>query len=221
MLIFNFGGSASVVIDEKIIRLEVNSGLIIRPWQFHMYQDLNEANLSWLYVTFEINEPSPLKARGGNIFTITPEILNDLYSLTHNFLNKDESLIPLRTACIIAELTKQKKLTPSNTGLPQLMQRTVEWIHNHLHEPFLIEDIAKDMAISESRLRTLFREHVGISLGRHIKLARIHRAKVLLQDQHLPIKEVAYQSGFGSEQSFCRAFAQEEDTTPNSFRKRQ
>ena len=72
--------------------------------------------------------------------------------------------------------------------------------------------------LSESRLRALFKETAGISLGSHIQNYRLNRAMALLRTTKLPISEIAEEAGFGSPQAFSRIFRKELGHTPQAYR---
>ena len=83
-----------------------------------------------------------------------------------------------------------------------------------------IEEIAKQIYLSNSRFSHLFKEQVGVSPGKYSKLVRMRRAAHLLSRTLLSIKEIANLSGFGSESHFFSDFKSLYGLSPSMFRKR-
>jgi len=81
-----------------------------------------------------------------------------------------------------------------------------------------ISDIADAMGYSGSRLRVLFKQAAGITLGAYIKNFRLNRAMSLLRTSTLSISEIANEAGFASPQAFSRNFKKETGLTPRNYR---
>jgi len=82
----------------------------------------------------------------------------------------------------------------------------------------VVADLAERLDLSESRLRTLFKEAAGIPLGSYIQNYRINRAMGLLRTTNLPIGEIAEEAGFGSPQSFSRVVKRATGQSPRAYR---
>lgn len=81
------------------------------------------------------------------------------------------------------------------------------------------EDIAKDLQISYSKFRKIFKEFTGMSPGQFQIQLKIHRAKELLVESTKSVKEIAYDLNFDSNFYFCRLFKEKTGMTPVEFRK--
>ena len=81
--------------------------------------------------------------------------------------------------------------------------------------------IADHFKLSESRMRAVFRDSAGVSLGKYILNYKIHTALSLLANTKLTISDVADQSGFTSLQAFSRSFKEKTGVPPSHFRKKQ
>lgn len=67
-------------------------------------------------------------------------------------------------------------------------------------------------------LSTLFKNTTGRTLRQHVADAHIQRAKLLLGDEALLIKQIAYRSGFRSAAAFGEAFRRATGLTPLQYR---
>lgn len=81
-----------------------------------------------------------------------------------------------------------------------------------------ISAIAELCGISTSHMRRLFKETTGMSLGSYVETVRIIRAKALLGEGRLPLKQIAYQLGFANPSAFSAAFRRATGITPKAFR---
>ena len=78
--------------------------------------------------------------------------------------------------------------------------------------------IARSVNLSPSRLRHLFTGKVGISPMHYVKLIRLERARSLMLESFLTVKEVTNLSGFGDVSHFVREYKRVFGETPSQTR---
>lgn len=81
-----------------------------------------------------------------------------------------------------------------------------------------LADMATACRLPARELSTLFKKTVGQTLRSYVAATHIERAKVLLDDADLLIKQVAYRSGFRSAAAFGDAFRRATGSTPVQYR---
>lgn len=81
-----------------------------------------------------------------------------------------------------------------------------------------IRAIADLCGISSSHMRRVFKETTGLSLGAYVEQVRIARAKALLGENRLPLKQIAFQLGFANPSAFSAAFRRATGSTPRNYR---
>jgi transcriptional regulator GlxA family with amidase domain len=69
-----------------------------------------------------------------------------------------------------------------------------------------VNEIAKVLNLSNSRFRHLFRQHMGITPSRYHKLLRLEKARHLLRESFLNVKQVMAEVGWSDESHFCRDY---------------
>jgi AraC-like DNA-binding protein len=79
--------------------------------------------------------------------------------------------------------------------------------------------LAREVHLSVSRLHELFRPAAGASPGAYIRSRRFEKAKALLLDTHLSVKEVAEDVGIHDDSHFVRDFERIYGTSPRNFRR--
>lgn len=85
---------------------------------------------------------------------------------------------------------------------------------------FSPEQAAEELMVGYSYFRKLFKAYTGISPGQFYIQLKIEKAKELLADQHIPIKEIAYELKFDSYFYFSKLFKEKTGLTPSAFRQR-
>jgi transcriptional regulator GlxA family with amidase domain len=98
--------------------------------------------------------------------------------------------------------------------------RLHEWISQHLTHDLSLAALAEQAGMSERSLLRHYRQETGHTPARAIELIRVEAARQLLSDTAMPIKRVATQCGFGSEETLRRSFARVLAVTPQTYRER-
>jgi AraC-like DNA-binding protein len=80
-------------------------------------------------------------------------------------------------------------------------------------------DLARRLGVSYTSFRRTFALHTGLSPHQYRLQIRIGRARALLSETSLSVKEVAFRSGFDSEHYFCRLFKRKTGLTPGEWRR--
>ena len=82
-----------------------------------------------------------------------------------------------------------------------------------------MDSLADRLGIGSRHLRRLFLQHLGASPITVAQTRRLHFAKKLIDESHLPMGEIALASGFGSIRRFNAAFRKTYDRTPTHLRR--
>ena len=98
----------------------------------------------------------------------------------------------------------------------ELILEAGNYIEDHLHERLSVDDIAKHVSLSASRLHHVFKYETGISILKYINKKRLAKAKELLKTGD-PIINIYHKCGFQDYTSFFRAFKKEYNITPKEF----
>jgi transcriptional regulator GlxA family with amidase domain len=80
--------------------------------------------------------------------------------------------------------------------------------------------LAERAAMSDRTFARVFQKEIGIGPAAFVELARINRAKALLETSDWPLARIAERSGFGSLDALHRAFNKRVGATPGEFRER-
>lgn len=116
----------------------------------------------------------------------------------------------------ILELIKQE-ITLLGAFSPPI-NATKNYIQNHFLEILSIKVLADIACLSESHLLARFKKEVGVSPIQHQIELKLRKAKDLLTDPYLSVKEIALQCGFEDINYFGRLFRKHHQLTPGQWR---
>ena len=91
---------------------------------------------------------------------------------------------------------------------------------NLSNENFNVEDICKKLGISRVQLYRKVKALLNINVHDYILNTRLQKAKYFLQNEELPISEIAYHVGFSSPAYFSTVFKSKFGVTPRGFKEK-
>ena len=230
VLVFNLETAGQVHVDHHQILLQPGQALLIFPFQFHHFSQLQSQKLKWLICTFELEKSSFLKPLQNQSITVSENGLamrDQLFAawklcssgnISTSFQDMQLQASSLKLLVNLmegGELRTPDIVSEAEDNLIRNVNRLLtEWQGRQV----IVQNLADELRMSESRFRFLFKEVSGISIGSYLQNFRINRAMSLLRTKDLPIAEVAIEAGFGSPQAFCRIFKQKTGLSPRAYR---
>ena len=100
------------------------------------------------------------------------------------------------------------------------IRAALEWlqIEEVVRQPMHMEKLAMTLHISGSRLRHLFRSQIGMPIGRYVKLLQMQRARDLLENSFLEVKEICAHVGLNDVSHFSRDYKKAYQEAPSRTR---
>ncbi len=230
VLVFNLETEGHVHVNNRVLLLKPGQSLLILPYQFHHFSQLESPHLKWLFCTFELSTTTFLEPLRNVVIDASEHTLHARDQLLDEWLrcNAPASQSDLQNEQLQATLIrvllslKQDQWTMRPDRLPEPRESLLRNVNRCMSEwkgrTVVVADLAEKFNLSESRLRTLFKQTAGIPLGSYIQNYRLNRAMALLRTTKLPISEIAEEAGFGSPQAFSRIFKKELSHTPRAYR---
>jgi transcriptional regulator GlxA family with amidase domain len=80
--------------------------------------------------------------------------------------------------------------------------------------------LAERAAMSERTFSRIFQKETGVGPAAFVEMARVNRAKALLETSDWPLARVAERAGFGGVEALHRAFNKRVGATPGEYRQR-
>jgi transcriptional regulator GlxA family with amidase domain len=124
-----------------------------------------------------------------------------------------------QAASRIADLWGGVRPFPKPPAVDPRIGRVRALMHGTMHRKLPLRELAGPTGLSVSRLCHLFRSQVGTSPRRYLKLARLARAKELLETSTFSVKEVAARAGFNHVGRFIGHFRNTYGLTPSQHRR--
>lgn len=99
------------------------------------------------------------------------------------------------------------------------IKRALEMIEKDYSNPRLLSQITKELYLSPSRFKHLFKQETGQTYADHLQKIRMTEARKWLTDLSLSIKQVAAKVGYSYPANFVRAFKRQWGKTPSQYRR--
>lgn len=132
----------------------------------------------------------------------------------------NNSHVEFELVSLIRQILIQALENPGPNSIQRLqIERARALIRAHATTPDDLQAILRDLGLSYSRLRSLFRKAYGISPGDYRIQVRIEQACALLTTTSISIQEVAHQLGYADAFTFSKQFKQRVGLAPKYFRK--
>lgn len=99
--------------------------------------------------------------------------------------------------------------------------RTLNYIKTTpLNQKINVEDLARESSLPIETFRKRFQSEIGVPPLQYLLRYRIAKAKEMIGNTKLTIKQIAFETGFTDPYYFSRLFKQYENVSPSSFRKK-
>jgi len=107
---------------------------------------------------------------------------------------------------------------PPARQLDPRVARAIDYLSADLCRRVSLDELARVVHLSTSRLAHVFKQETGLTAGRFLEGQRVARAKQLLASTSLPVHAVAREVGFDSAFYFATRFRKLTGRTPSAYR---
>ncbi len=104
-------------------------------------------------------------------------------------------------------------------GKDDLVSAAIAYLEENYASDMRVEDIARSVFISPSRLSHVFKETTGVSLFDYLTRMRIDRACRLLTETDQSITAIAFSLGYHDSAYFTRLFSKNTGVSPSAYRR--
>ncbi|MEK3835040.1 response regulator [Paenibacillus sp. FSL R7-0128] len=112
----------------------------------------------------------------------------------------------------------ERRSTAEKERSSEVIERICDYIHSHLGEDLSLVRLAELHYFNPSYLSRFFKQEQGINLSEYIDQCRAVKAKELLGNETLKIRDVALYVGYEAHHSFTRFFKKMTGMTPQEYR---
>lgn len=111
---------------------------------------------------------------------------------------------------------------PPSTGIearePALVGNAKRYIQDRYQERISLDEAAQAVNASTRHFCKVFKQATGLTFTDYLARVRVAKAKNLLQNPHLRVSEIAFETGFDSISQFNRSFKRITGLAPTQFR---
>ncbi len=233
-------GKCYVKIDEKVISFQKGDCMILYPDVEHYFFTTKEkavlVQLEFRLDIFPQMSPNPELKQNllflYQLFTHSQKLIkirnniemNRLINKAVRELNDKKPNFEILTRLYFAELfvlisrELDKQLDFINRQNNPQTEIVLQHIHSNFNQKIQFEKLARQLGVSSRYLRSNFKKSIGISPVSYLMEYRINRALELFKDQSLSIKEIAFDTGFVTQQYFSKIFKTSVGITPKEYR---
>lgn len=233
-------GKCYLKIEDKVIYFQKGDCMILYPNIEHYFFTTKEkavlVQLEFNLDIFPQMSPNPelkkqllflyqLLTHSQKLVKIRNNIeMNRIINKVVRELNDKKPNFNLLTRLYLAELfilisrELDKQLDFANKKNDQHTEVILQYIHANYNQKIQFENLAKNLGISSRYLRSNFKKKMGVNPITYLIEFRINKALELFKDQSLSIKEIAFDTGFISQQYFSKKFKESTGITPINYR---
>lgn len=217
--------------SESTKKTNIKKGQIILlfPGQWHTYCPSIETGWNEYYIGFEgsiidnlvknefISPNNQILDVGVNeelvtLYSSAIQIAKDEKKASQQYL----AGIVLHIIGMVISYSQNRNLEQNNSG--QLIERAKIIMTENIHRQVEIQQIATKLGTSYSWFRKEFKEYTGFSPAQYFQELKLRKAKELLSETNLSIKEIAYKLDFSSYEYFLSFFKKRVGQTPFAYR---
>ena len=202
---------------------------LIFPNQFHHYMDL-AGQAEWLFITFDLRHAEAIQELRDRPRMLDDDALALVEDIVRAYLQPqgarpDTLAISFQLSRLLLHLRgcdelpeDRRNIHASTSARDVILEKIDRYVRDHLGQAVTISDIASDLGYSVRNLRAVFRDRLGVSLGRYMRESRLSEAAQLLQRSDRNGTEIGERCGFESLYAFSRAYRKAYGIPPRAYR---
>lgn len=170
--------------------------------------------------------PDKIFVRDGNLFTsggVAAGIDLCLALVAEDFGHAIAVKVAKRLIVYIRRDGGQSQYSPYLAVGPEedsIVSRAMRYINDHIAEAFSIEELADAVGVSRRTFSRTFAKHAKVSPSVFVEQVRVDFARKLLEQTDVPLKTIAFRSGFHSSTHMRMIFSRRLEITPKEYRQR-
>lgn len=229
-LIYVVNGYGSFLVKEKFIELTKGTVLIYPPGetQQYSYRYENSTEVFWVHFTGygaqELLENIGLKANEPHYIGLNNTFIDCFTKVIHELQIKLPLFEQASNFAILDLLTLMARTKLTLQASPKRIQdepiiKVMEEMHTHYSYNWTISKLAKQCNLSVDWFMHRFKAQSGVSAMEYLLEIRLNKAKWLLLNSSLSIKEISNIVGYSDPLYFSRVFKKSEGISANIYRK--
>ncbi len=223
-IVYHASGRGETRLAGRSIRFQEGSAVVYAPREIHDQSMVSDGEDLCVQVALPGTVGRRLK---GGFFVPRlgqPWLVAEIQSLCRSRAQPgglEQRVFDLRAAAVLLALldtatkaSREDALPPSERHVMQAEQ----FMGEHFADIRSLREVAEHVGVSHDHLRHLFTKARRRSLVRHLNEIKVARAKILLANSPLPLKQIAATCGFKDEYYFSAVFRRLTNLPPGQYR---
>ena len=210
-------------------RVESGNVIMLFPGIWHRYMPDQKTGWTEHWVCFNGETPRRLAKNGffspeHPVLKISREALflglfTDVIDAIKGSQPALQQVMASATGYLLSQLySAEQSGSAGETNVGTAIHEAIRRMNGQIGAELDLKALARELKVSYTWFRRSFLQHTGLSPHQYHLQLRIARARTLLSESTLNVQQTAYQSGFESEQYFCRLFKNKTGLTPGQWR---
>lgn len=200
---------------DTCFKLSEGMSVILRPEYTHTGTHKSK-DVQFYWVHFKAKDKLPFENRLFERFD-NPYLFKELLH-TNNLPEIPECLVNSILVHILSEYYKSASMESSQSNA--VAEKIFEWIRINASGALKVKTVSDEFGLSPDYITRLIKIHHGVSANTLINRFVMSKARQLLCNTELYIKEIADMLGFISDKAFISYFRYHEGCYPSAFRSR-
>lgn len=219
-------GEGTVILEGKQYRAGEGDIYLLPPGRDHHYY--SDAHNPWIKIWFTAMGPlinQLLDIYNPRQLPLFPAAGGSEYFEQIHAVGRDSTLSGTekhdRAALVFHQLMQYlyRRFYQSEQRISDETIRMKDYIQSHIARPITLRELGDAVFLSESQIIRIFKKDLGVTPYDYILDLKLLRAKTLLQNTALRVRDVAFSLGFHDEHYFSYLFRQKTGKTPTAYRK--
>lgn len=218
-------GSCNIRTDAGVCKANAGQFVLLDCYRPHEYGSPGEWEACWMHFDGKLARSyyEEITSLYGQV--LSPQNPNKLVHLLNQVCDLFRTSTPITESSLSETITRilnhllvsgsSDKRTAFHTAT---IADSIAFIGEHFKEPLSLELLSEKAGLSPYHFTRVFTRETGYTPHHYLITTRISAAKFLLRSSDMTIKEIAFDTGFNSESSFCNTFKKWVNITPSDYR---
>lgn len=139
--------------------------------------------------------------------------------LIHEMTRPDEVADLAIEALLLELVARMSRLHPRARATPEWLRRAHEMVSDLFRTPLTVEQVARAVDVSPTRLARAYRERYGTTIAQRVRALRLESAEQELVSGSAGLAEIALRAGFYDQSHFTTAYRRHFGITPAQRRR--
>lgn len=222
-------GSGELETRQGVQRIRQGNAFLLRPGEWHRHRPLSETGWTNLWIAFEGTLPQEWMLRSSFHLDGNLAVIEDYGMFLAEFqrllasVHRNPGENPPKLSCqligLLSHFMKEASLEETHDlHDDELVSRALAFIWGNRLEAVAVPDVAAHLECGRRSLERRFKKGTGRSVLEEIQACRIDRARRLLLETPISVKECAVRAGFNTSGHMRQVMRKEFGMSPEAYR---